>query len=139
MGRLTRQANISVPVESVYGYVADPRNAPNYISSIVRIVSGPEGKPEEGGQWRAEANFLGKRSIVALRLARLTANERVTFVIEGEPRAALTMTLGPNANNTVTHVSLLLDVPSVPDFLLNGLMGGLLTGDLTRLKRALEG
>jgi hypothetical protein len=126
-------------VEQVYAYVADPRNAPNYISSIVRIMSGPEGQPQEGGQWRAEANFLGKRSAVALRLSRLTPNERVTFTIEGEPRAAVTLMLAPAAKGTGTHVSLLLDVPSVPEFLLNGLMGGLLTGDLARLKRTLEG
>ncbi|HET6262348.1 MAG TPA: SRPBCC family protein [Chloroflexia bacterium] len=139
MGRLTRQTSISVPVEKVYGYVADPRNAPNYISSIVRIISGPEGQPQEGGAWRAEANFLGKRSVVALRLTRLTANQRVTFTVEGEPRAALTLTLAPAAKGSGTNVSLLLDVPSVPEFLLSGLMGGLLTGDLARLRRALEG
>lgn len=139
MGRLTRETNIGVPVEKVYAYVADPRKAPNYISSLIRIVSGPEGQPQEGGTWRAEANFLGKRSVVALRLTRLTPNERVTFTIEGEPRAAVTMTLAPAKKGTGTHVSLLLDVPSIPDFLLSGLMGGLLSGDLSRLKRALEG
>jgi uncharacterized membrane protein len=139
LGRLTRQTNISAPVGTVYTYVADPHNAPSYISSIARIMAGPEGQPHEGSQWRAEANFLGKRSVVSLRLSRLTANERVTFIIEGEPRAALTITLAPTANATGTHVTLLLDVPSVPDFLLGGLMGGLLTGDLARLKRTLEG
>jgi hypothetical protein len=136
---LTRETNIGVAVDKVYNYVADARNAPNYISSIVRIMSGPDGEAQEGGQWRAEANFLGRRSVVALRLSRLTPNQRVTFTIEGEPRAALTLTLAPATKGSGTHVSLLLDVPSVPEFLLNGLMGGLLTGDLARLRRTLEG
>ncbi len=134
MGRLTRQATINVPVEKVFAYVADPRNAPNYISSITRIASGPE-----GGLWRAEANFLGSRSMVALRLARLQPNSLVTYSIEGEPRALLSMKLEPDGKGTGTQVSLLLDVPSVPDLFLNGLMGGLLSGDIARLKRALEG
>ena len=139
MGRLIRKTTIDVPVEQVYAYVADPRNAPNYISSIARIVAGPEGPPQEGGLWRAEANFLGKRSVVALRLTRLQANSQVTFSIEGEPRAVLSTKLEPVGDGTGTHVALLLDVPSVPDLFLNGLMGGLLSGDMARLKKTLEG
>lgn len=139
MGRLIRKTDIAVPVERVYTYVADPRNAPNYISSISRIVSGPDGPPQEGGLWRAEANFLGKRSVVALRLARLHADSQVTFSIEGEPRAVLSMKLEAAGKGTGTHVALLLDVPSVPDLFLNGLMGGLLSGDMARLKKTLEG
>ncbi|HEX8600234.1 MAG TPA: SRPBCC family protein [Chloroflexia bacterium] len=136
---MTRQTNIDVPVEKVFKYLSDPRNAPNYISSITRVVSGPEGQPQEGTLWRAEANFLGKRSLVALRLARLQTDSLVTFSIEGEPRAVLSMKLESDKRGTGTHVSLLLDVPSVPDLFLNGLMGGLLSGDMIRLKRLLEG
>lgn len=123
----------------VFAYIADPRNAPNFISSIARILSGPEGQPQEGGLWRAEANFLGRRSVVALRLARLQSESLVTYRIEGEPSATLAMKVEPDGRGTGTHVSLMLDVPSVPDLLLNGLMGGLLSGDMGRLKRALEG
>ncbi len=139
MGRLTRQTNIDVPVEKVFKYVSDPRNAPSYISSIARVVSGPEGEAQEGSLWRAEANFLGKRSLVALRLARLQTDSLVSFSIEGEPRALLAMKLESDRRGTGTHVTLLLDVPSVPDLFLNGLMGGLLSGDMARLKRLLEG
>ncbi len=138
MGRLTRQTTVNVPVEKVFKYLSDPRNAPSYISSITRIISGPDGVPQEGGLWRAEANFLGRRSVVALRLARLQTDSIVTFSIEGEPRAVLSMRLQPERQGTSTQVSLLLDVPSVPDLFLNGLMGGLLSGDMTRLKRQLE-
>jgi hypothetical protein len=49
------------------------------------------------------------------------------------------MRLEPERQGTSTRVSLLLDVPSVPDLFLNGLMGGLLSGDMARLKRQLEG
>lgn len=139
MGRITRQATINVPVRKVFAYVADPRNAPNYISSISRVVSGPEGEPQEGGLWKAEANFLGKRSTVALRLTRRDPDRLVTYNIEGEPRALLAMKLETVAQGTGTHVALLLDVPSVPDLFLNGLMGSLLSGDMARLKKALEG
>ncbi len=139
MGRLTRQTTIDVPVQKVFDYISDPRNAPYYISSITRILSGPDGQPREGGLWRAEANFLGRRSLVALRLARLQTDSLVTYSIEGEPRALLVMKVEPDHKGTGTHVSLLLDVPSVPDLFLSGLMGGLLSGDMSRLKRALEG
>ena len=139
MGRLTRQTTINVPVGKVFAYVADPANAPNYISSISRIVSGPNGQPQEGGLWKAEANFLGKRSTVALRLARRDPDRLVTYSIEGEPSALLAMKLEPVGQGNSTHVALLLDVPRVPDLFLNGLMGGLLSGDMARLKRTLEG
>ncbi|MEA2575612.1 MAG: Polyketide cyclase / dehydrase and lipid transport [Chloroflexia bacterium] len=139
MGRLTRQTNIDVPVETVFRYISNPRNAPSYISSITRIVSGPDGQAQEGSLWRAETNFLGRRSVVTLRLARLLSDSLVTFSIEGEPRALLSMKLESDGLGTGTHVSLLLDVPSVPDLFLNGLMGSLLSGDMTRLKRKLEG
>jgi hypothetical protein len=43
----------------------------------------------------------------------------------------------PDGN--ATRVGLTLDVPNVPGLLLEGLMGGLLGGDLARLKRAMEG
>ncbi len=139
MGRLTRQTNIDVPVEKVFAYISNPRNAPEYISSITRIVSGPDGQLHEGSLWKAEANFLGRRSLVALRLARLQAGSMVAFRIEGEPSATLAMKVEPDKKGTGTQVSLMLDVPSVPDLLLGGLMGGLLSGDMSRLKRALEG
>lgn len=137
MGRLSREINIGVPAKQIYAYVSNPRNAPAFISSISRIVSGPEGA-QEGGLWRAEANFLGRRSTVALRLARLEPDSVVAFNIEGEPRAVLAIVLVPSRDGASTRVSLTLDVPSVPDIFLGGLMGSLLSGDMTRLKRLLE-
>ncbi|MDQ3928200.1 MAG: hypothetical protein M3328_03520 [Chloroflexota bacterium] len=130
MGRLTRHTGIDVPLEKVFKYLSDPRNAPNYISSITRVISGPDAQVQEGSLWRAESNFLGRRSLVALRLARLQTDSLVSFSLEGEPRSLLSMKLESDKRGTGTHVSLLLGVPSVPDLFLNGLMGGLLSDDM---------
>ena len=138
MGDISKKTVINAPAEVVFKYVADPRNAPTYITSITRITSGPQGTPVEGQVWQAEANFLGKRGHIRLRLAQLLPNHTVRFTIEGEPQATLFLRLLPDESARSTHVSLLLDVPSVPGMFLNALMGGLLEGDMARLKSALE-
>ncbi|HYP39440.1 MAG TPA: SRPBCC family protein [Chloroflexia bacterium] len=140
MADISKQTIIEVPNETVYKSVSDPHNAPHYISSITRIVSGPEGAaPSEGQVWRAEANFMGRRSTINLCLSALRPNQAGQFTIEGEPQATLTMRLANDEANTRTRISILLDVPSVPAILLNMLMGGLLEADMGRLKRILEG
>ncbi len=137
MGGLTRETTVGVPAGEVFSFVADPHNAPRYISSISRIESGPQGTPKEGQVWQAEANFLGRRSTVTLRLAALHTNELVKFSIEGEPQATLTLRLAAEGQNS-TAVSLHLDAPTIPGVFLSGLMGNLLAGDMARLKELLE-
>lgn len=139
MGGLTREAVVGVGTMRVFNYVVDPHNAPYYISSIARIVSGPEGVPAEGEMWRAEVNFLGRRSVVALRLAQLEVGRLVKFEIEGEPRATLTLHVTPLPAGGQTAISLRMEVPSVPDIFLNAIMGNLLSADMSRLKSVLEG
>lgn len=139
MADISKQTIIEVPGETVFRYISDPHNAPRYISSITKITSGPQGVPSEGQVWRAEANFMGRRSTINLCLSALRPNQAVQFTIEGDPQATLTMRLATDEANTRTRISLLLDVPGVPAILLNGLMGGLLEADMGRLKRILEG
>jgi uncharacterized protein YndB with AHSA1/START domain len=136
---ISKQAIIEVPGETVFKYVSDPHNAPRYISSITRILAGPQGAPSEGQVWQAEANFMGRRSAINLRLTALRPNQLVQFTIEGDPQATLTLRLATDEANTRTRISILLDVPSVPAILLNMLMGGLLEADMGRLKKILEG
>ena len=138
MGDISKKALINAPTEAVFKYVSDPHNAPSFISSITRILSGPQGTPTEGQVWQAEANFLGRRGYIRLRLAEMRRNELVRFTIEGEPQATLLLRLSPDESAGRTQVLLLLDVPSIPGMFLNGLMGGLLEGDIGRLKRAVE-
>ncbi len=138
MGNINKQVVIGAPVEAVFKFVADPHNAPRYISSITGILSGPDGQPAEGQVWRAEAYFLGRRSLINLRLQELRRHHAVRFTIDGEPAATLAMNLVPQRGGKHTGVSLSMDVPSVPTILLHGLLGGLLAGDLERLKRILE-
>ncbi|HYO49153.1 MAG TPA: SRPBCC family protein [Chloroflexia bacterium] len=139
MADISKQTIIELPGETVFKYVSDPHNAPHYITSITRIVAGPQGAPSEGQVWRAEANFMGSRSTINLRLTALRPNQLVQFTIEGDPQATLTLRLATDQANTRTRISILLDVPSVPAILLNMLMGGLLEADMGRLKRMLEG
>jgi hypothetical protein len=138
MGQLTRQTVIEASGERVFAFAADPRNAPRYISSIKAVLSGPTGQPEVGQRWQAQANFLGKPAHIILHMSRLERPHIIVFTLIGEPEATLVLRLNPTADKGHTAVSLTLDVPSVPTFLLQGLMGGLLAGDMARLKAIME-
>lgn len=138
MGQLTRQTAIEANAERIFEFAADPHNAPRYISSIRSVLSGPKGRAEVGQSWQAQANFLGKPAHITLRLSKLERPHTVVFMLIGEPEATLHLRLGPSGQPGKTAVALTLDVPSVPTFLLQGLMGGLLTGDMARLRALME-
>jgi uncharacterized membrane protein len=138
MGRIHSDIVIDAPVETVYRYVSDPRNAPSYISSIKHIVSGPDLPPQVGQVWVAEADFLGGRHMLNLRVAELTPNAEVQFSLEGSMNADVAIMLTPSPHNTRTAVALYLAVESVPTLLLNAMLGGLLKEDMSSLKRVLE-
>ena len=137
MGDISKKVKISAPVDAVFRYVSDPCNTPHYISSIISVDSGSHAQPQEGQVWRAEANFMGKRRSINLRIQQLRPNHLVRFSINSEPPANLTMTLTPNGDSS-TEAELQVDVPGVPGLLLNGVMGGMLQSDMARLKRVLE-
>ena len=138
MGDLTSQAIVFSPIERVFSFVASPWNAPRYISSIKRIIAGPNGPPAVGQTWQAEAGFLGRRSLIELRLQALRSPGLVRFSIEGEPQATLALHLAQAGDPDHTRVALSLDVPSVPSIFLSALMSPLLAGDIERLKEILE-
>ncbi len=138
MGDLTKQTTINAPIAGIFKFAADPHNAPGYVSSIKRIISGPTDNPSVGQTWQAEANFLGRDVQVTVRLTDLVEPQLVRFVLEGEPQSIMTLRLAQDDNPSQTRVSLTLEVPSVPTILLNGLMGGLLAGDVERLKGRME-
>jgi uncharacterized membrane protein len=138
LGEIVKQVVIEASAKKVYSYVADPRNAPHYISSITRIVAGPDGAPAKGNVWRAEANFFGQKRVLNLRLDEMVANRAVRFALDGDPQALLLLRLSPDGDSGHTAVSLTLEVPSVPTVFLNALLGRLLSDDLERLKTNLE-
>lgn len=139
MGDINKQTVIDAPVQSVFKYVSDPRNAPTFINSITRIVSGPDGAPEEGQVWRAEATLLGKHSVINLRLHRLDPPHSVAFAIDSDPHAVVSLRLSPESGGqSRTRVAINLDVPKVPAVFLGAIMGNLLEGDMARLKARLE-
>jgi Polyketide cyclase / dehydrase and lipid transport len=138
LGEIVKHITVRSSPAHVYDYVADPHNAPKFISSITGIISGPAGKPEKGAVWRAEANFFGQKRVLNLRLDEAVAGRGVRFALDGDPQAVLVLKLVPEAEGKNTTVSLALDVPSVPSIFLNALLGNLLGEDMTRLKRNLE-
>ena len=138
MGEIVKEVTVDAPIGEVYSYVADPWNAPRYISSITKIISGPDGHGAKGDVWRAEANFLGQKREINLRLHDTVPNKAVRFVLEGDPQAVLVVRLS-SAGAASTNVTLSLDVPSVPTIFLNALLGGLLGTDLERLRKNLGG
>jgi hypothetical protein len=138
LGDLTSQAIVKSPIETVFSFVASPWNAPRYISSIPRLIAGPNGPPAVGQTWQAEVSFLGQRNLIELRLQDLRSPGLVRFSIEGEPQATLELHLAQAGDPDYTRVALTLDVPSVPSILLSALMSPLLAGDMERLKSILE-
>jgi len=139
LGDINKQTIIDAPVHAVFKYISDPRNAPTFINSISRILSGPDGIPSEGQVWRAEATLFGKQSIINLRLQKLDPPVGVVFAIDGDPHAVLSLRIVPDTNRqSRTRVDLNLDVPKVPSIFLGALMGSLLEGDMARLKSRLE-
>jgi uncharacterized membrane protein len=138
LGEINKQITINAPVKKVYAYVSDPRNAPSYISSITRVLSGPEEDPAPRQVWRAEADFLGQKRIINLRIGELIPNKLVRFVLEGEPEAVVDIRLTAHEVMELTTVKLSLEANGVPSLLLNALLGGLLSQDLARLKRQTE-
>jgi hypothetical protein len=137
MGDISKKTEIKTSQEVAYEYVSNPCNAPHYISAIISVDSGSHDGPAEGQVWHAEANFMGKRRSINLRIEQLRPNSLVRFSIDTDPAANLEMKLTPSSSG-VTEAALEVDVPGVPGFLLNGVMGGMLSGDMARLKKVLE-
>jgi uncharacterized membrane protein len=138
LGEIVKSVEIKAPVQKVYSYVVDPWNAPRFISSITKVISGPEETPTKGNVWRAEANFLGQKREVNLRLHNAVENKAVRFVLEGDPQAVIVLQLTPGGTGHNTSVTLTLEVPGVPTLFVNALLGGLLGEDMARLKENLE-
>jgi uncharacterized protein YndB with AHSA1/START domain len=138
LGQLTRQTTINAPPERVFEFVADAYNAPRFISTIARIDSGPKGKAEIGQTWEAGVNFLGRPVDRTLRLVEMVSPKLMRVVLEGEPQATLTIGIAPDDTPLQSRVSLTLEAPSVPTFLLETVTGTLLAADVERLKKLLE-
>lgn len=142
MGDLSKKTLVGVKPDVVYSYVADPRNTPHYISSILSLDGSEHGSPAVGQVWPALANFMGKRRNIDLRIEELQPASasragRVRYSINSDPPARLTMTISPNGANS-TEAELTIDVPGIPGLILNGVMGGMLSSDMARLKKILE-
>lgn len=138
MGEINKQINIAASVKSIYAYVSDPRNASKYISSITRVISGPEGEPSAGQVWRAEADFLGQKRLINMRIGELVPNKLVQFILEGEPEAVVVIKMTGDRAREHTSVALSLDANGVPTLFLNALLGNLLSQDMVRLKKLME-
>jgi len=138
LGEIVKSIEVNAPAKKVFSYVVDPWNAPHYISSITRVISGPRGTPTKGQAWRAEADLLGKTHEVDLRLDDTVADRAVRFVLDGDPPAVLVLQTKPDGTREKTEVVLTLEVKSVPTIFLTALLGSMLDDDLARLKKNLE-
>jgi len=138
LGEIHKQITVGATLKAVYAFVSDARNAPKYISSIKKVLSGPEGAPAVGQVWRAEANFLGQDRALNLRVAELVPNKLVRFALDGDPQAVVQLRLAPDATSEGTLVALSLDATGIPTIILNAVLGGLLGQDMLRLKQLLE-
>jgi hypothetical protein len=137
MGSITNDIVIQVSPADAYKYVADPHNAPRYISAIRRIDSGPKGPPVEGQVWQAEAELLGNVRPIHLRLAELRPGRHVRFTISGNPPVEISIDIRPEGDSK-SEVNFTIESPNFPSILMNAVLGNILTGDLRRLKAILE-
>lgn len=138
MGSLTRHAVIPAPPAAVYEFVANLRNAPQFITAIEQITSAPAGPPAVGQRFGARATFLGRPESLTLRVAELLPGGRVSVALEGDPPAMLIITLRPEQGGRATRVETRLEAPSVPALLLVATMGGMLDASLARLRTAVR-
>jgi uncharacterized protein YndB with AHSA1/START domain len=138
MGHLQKHGVIAAPPAVVYRYVADVRHAPQFISAITRITSGPDGPALVGRRYGADATFMGRPADLTLRVLELAPDHTVKLALEGDPAAVLTLRLTPTRNGQATRVDARLDVPAVPGLLLQMVMGGMLDESMTRLEQALR-
>jgi uncharacterized protein YndB with AHSA1/START domain len=137
LGDISKKTQIKATPDVVYKYVSNPCNAPNYISAIISVDEGSHDGPAEGQVWPSEANFMGKRRKINLRIEELRPNSLVRFSIDSDPAANISMKITPSDGDS-TQAALEVEVPGVPGILLNGVMGGMLSGDMSRLKAILE-
>ena len=137
MGDLTKQIAINAPVQAVFSYIANPYTAPTYVTAITRVVAGPEVATAVGQRWQAHVNFLGRQTVLWLRLTEFEALRSVRFAMESEPNAVLTLRLAAR-DAAHTDVAMTLEVPSVPNILLAGVMNNVLASNMDMLKRAVE-
>ncbi len=133
MGTLHKYTTVPAPPDAVYAYVANVRNAPNYITAIRQITSGPTGPPAVGTRFGAAATFLGRPAHLTLRVVSLRPAHEVVLALEGDPAGTLTIRVAPALNGQATRVDTELDVPSVAGILLGAMMGGMLDESMTRL------
>jgi uncharacterized protein YndB with AHSA1/START domain len=138
MGHLQKHGVIAAPPATIYHYVADVRHAPQFISAITRITSGPDGPALVGQRYGADATFMGQPAVLTLRVLELVPDHTVQLALEGDPAAVLTLRLTPTRNGQATRVDARLDVPAVPGLLLQMVMGGMLDESMTRLEQALR-
>jgi hypothetical protein len=138
MGNLTRHAVIPAPPEAVYAFVANLRNAPQFITAIQQITSAPAGPPAVGQRFGARATFLGRPEALTLRVAELLPGRRVAVALEGDPPALLTITLRPEQGGHATRVETRLEARGVASLLLVATMGGMLDASLARLGTAVR-
>jgi uncharacterized membrane protein len=137
LASISNDIAIAVPAEAAYRYVSDPRNAPNYISAIRRISAGPQGNPAEGQVWQAEADLMGSRSEIDLKIAQMVPNRLVRFSVRSDRDIDIKVEVRPRGSNGC-EVNLTVDAHGVPAMLLNLVLGGMLQSDLKRLKGVLE-
>ena len=92
-----------VPVEVAYAYLADPRNRPEWQSSLSRVEMLDEGEPRVGMRWRDHTvvRVVPRMEITALEPGELWAEKGQWHAIE----AILLLFFDPTATGCVVDVS----------------------------------
>jgi uncharacterized membrane protein len=96
------QVDFAVPVDVAYDYLADPRNRPEWQSSLRSVEVLDEGEPRVGMRWR---DHTAVRIVADMEITAMQANE--LWAEAGQWRsvsATLLLTFEPTATGCAVHV-----------------------------------
>ena len=145
MATTERQIEINVPVEKVFGYLADFSRHPEWAQHDLKIEKTSEGPVGVGSTFSSVGHQMGRDNENKVSVVEFVANEKIVFESEGEGLRMRhhILTQPADGGTLVTKRVEALQLPfpisvGFPVLRLLGVIGGGLGGDLNRVKEKLE-
>jgi uncharacterized membrane protein len=96
--------DIQRPVETVFAYVTDQRNCPQWEAAVKKVQVIPDGPPVVGTKTKVVGTFLGMKLEAAFEITALEPNRSYTYQGGSDPAVGeTTMRFEPVGNST--HMS----------------------------------
>lgn len=145
MARIERQTTISAPVATVFSYLADFPHHGEWAAHPLRIEQTSEGPVGVGTTFASVGHQMGKDHKDEVKVTEYVPNSNIAFEAVGDSgqlrHHILLQEEGQGTRLTKGMEPLQLSFPFSPLFpvlQMTGMVGGLLDGDLQRIKAKLE-